>query len=129
MGSRVHLRLTLPALVGWEIPSHLEPALAELLASVYRQVRWEWEDPTLEGRAYYRTFRIQNHVQHPVLEERNLVDGGALDGTQTLLQNGSEKLVPSGIGSGRLRKPFPGTPAIRRTLPSTEGNLEDEPPA
>lgn len=124
MGSQVKLPKTLPALEGREISSRLEPALTGPLASQFPQVRWGCEDPTPEGWAYHRTCRFQIHAQRPVPGERNLDDGGGLDWTQNLMQNGKDGFVTSGVGSERFLELFPRKPPDRANPLPEEENLE-----
>jgi len=59
------------------------------------------------GRGYYSDLCFHIDALAPSGRPIQLVDGGSVDWTQTLLSNAKERLVTSGIGSERVCNSFP----------------------
>jgi hypothetical protein len=106
LGPSVSLRVALASLA---VSSHLERIrrrLLDPLRSSLAGVPVDWEDPTPEGRAYYRSLRFHIYAKDAARPEVQLVDGGDVDWGQRLLSNGKERMITSGLGTERLCEVF-----------------------
>jgi len=73
-------------------------------------VRCVFDDERERGRGYYTGLRFHIHAADSSGRLTELVDGGPVDWTQTLLSSHKERCVISGIGSERVCTEF-GSPA------------------
>ena len=111
LGPGVPLRV---GLVDLAEPSHhalLERDLVEPWEEDLPGVQVTWEEPTPEGRAYYRDLRFHIYAQHPKKGEVQLGDAGSVDWSAKLLNNGKERMFISGVGSERLVQLFAPRPS------------------
>jgi hypothetical protein len=102
LGPDVPLRVAFQSL---EERSRLEPirsAVMHSLSPTLPRPSLGWEEATPASRAYYRTIRFHIYAQRPSMGEKELVDGGAVDWGQKLVNSGKERMFISGIGTERL---------------------------
>jgi hypothetical protein len=122
LGSEVHLRVTV---IDLSPDSHENTAFSaslENLKSEYNDVDISLEKAQTRGKQYYRKLRFKVYASPTMGHEMELVDGGATDWTQKLLNNAKERLVISGVGSERLCEKF--RPIQRSLLKGTRRSVQ-----
>jgi hypothetical protein len=85
----------------------LESELLPPIQEEFEGVQCAIDSERTEGRGYYPNLCFNVRATTPLGRVLTLVDGGSVDWTQKLLNNGKERLVTSGIGSERVCVEFP----------------------
>ncbi len=106
LGREVPLRVGLADLGEPPHRALLERDLVEPWGEDLPGVPLDWEDPTPEGRAYYRDLRFHIYARHSKKGEVQLGDAGSVDWAAKLLNNRKERMFISGVGSERLVQLF-----------------------
>jgi hypothetical protein len=102
LGQRASLRLSITILKSNNYRELIETQLLTAIRSDIEGTECLFDENRTSGRAYYLDVCFHIHALTPSGRLIELVDGGAVNWTQKLLNNAKERLVISGIGSERL---------------------------
>ncbi len=90
--------------------------VVENLQSSFREEKIEVDQGRKQGRGYYGELCFKIYATPPNSREYELVDGGDVNWTQKLLNDGKERLVISGCGSERLCELFEPATTLSQSL-------------
>ncbi len=106
LGSDIQLQVSITDFNSIPRYAQLEAQLLAPIRSEFDYVDCVVDDRRTCGKGYYRDLCFHLHATNSSGKSLELVDGGAVDWTQRLLNSNKERLIISGIGSERLCTAF-----------------------
>jgi hypothetical protein len=106
LGSELPMRVSVADYSSTDRRAHLTARLFAPIQEEFTNATCVFDDRQAGGRGYYAELRFHIHATAPSGGLIELVDGGLVNWTQTLLSNAKERCVISGIGSERVCTEF-----------------------
>jgi hypothetical protein len=106
LGSKTPLRVTVSDFGSNAPRAVVQSDVVDKLQSSHKGVRIGFDQNRKQGRGYYGELCFKIFATGSTGREHELVDGGDVNWTQSLLNNAKERLVISGCGSERLCELF-----------------------
>jgi hypothetical protein len=106
LGSAVPLRVSITDYRVTNRQAQIAERLFAPILAEFENVEGVFDDQTDQGRGYYAELRFHIHGTASSGRLVELVDGGPVNWTQTLLSNAKERCVISGIGTERVCTEF-----------------------